>query len=187
LLTSNKRASFEPRCSARDHGGRLTPTNPYPGMRQEPVHPRKGLSPCRAGLLQTDHSLFLCQRFMGPMELVGVWTSEANPNGIASHSPRVAVLGYLGTPDRDGSQPQRGCVGRAEDDEQRAMATLCQCYGRPQPLWGYNNDRLRALLPPLPRIAEYGNPGLRVAIPSGLCLLCVGRSVHDCRHVERAE
>lgn len=53
-------------------------------------------------------------------------------------------------------------------------------YGsEPQPLrgWGATTDGS-------PRVAEYGNPGLRDATPSGLCenkSFGVERSVSDCR------
>ena len=87
-----------------------------------------------------------------------------NPERGCASQPRVAVLGYPGTPDRDGSQPQRGCASAPGDDER---AGLCNTYSRPQPLRGCR-EMMASATQPSPRVAEYGNPGLKDGTPSGL-------------------
>lgn len=97
----------------------------------------------------------------------GVWTFRGNPNGIASHSPRVAVLGYLGLLDCDWSQPQTGLRPAIRMMNNRACPRCNGCR-RPQPLQGCKQLLTCVRAVPLPKVAEYGNSGLRNTTPSGL-------------------
>ena len=91
-----------------------------------------------------------------------------NPNGIAAYSPELPYSATLGTPDRDGSQPQRGCVSLARDLNRRNVVALRDCYRGRNPCGVASNHRLVLGAAPLPRVAEYGNPGLRAATTSWL-------------------
>src|SRR6185295_12101140 len=87
---------------------------------------------------------------------------DRNPFGVGRSRdyPGLPYSATLGKPDRDGAQPQRGC-GCVWKDEQRNALGVVHARPGPQPLWGWQISRL-------PRVAEYGNPGLRDATTSWL-------------------
>src|SRR5438477_11467336 len=71
--------------------------------------------------------------------------------------PRVAVLGYPGTRIVIGPNPN-GVA--ASDAYRRNVALMYTATGRRNPFRVAINDRHRTDARPVPRIAEYGNPGL---------------------------
>ena len=91
---------------------------------------------------------------------------KANPKGIASHSPRLPYSATLGgrlvmRPYPNGVAPLWPRMLNNED--------CVTCYGKPQPLSGLSPyDQCDLGTAPSPRVAEYVNPGLRDATPSGL-------------------
>src|ERR1700694_3785455 len=86
--------------------------------------------------------------------------------GCAS-KPKVAVLGYLGTADRVASQPQRGFGPGAPryTTNAAALGKFMRQDATPPGLGPTTNEVLDSTSSP--RVAEYSNPGLKDATPSG--------------------
>ena len=106
-----------------------------------------------------------------------------NPNGIASHSPRLLYSATLGGRIARVSTPTGLRLFHRSECLQPLMPVQCACYGKAATPSGLaTSDRLVLSAPPSPKVAEYGNPGLRDATTSWL-RLC-RQSVRTLRAVE---
>jgi len=98
----------------------------------------------------------------------GAWTFSGNPNGIASHSPRLPYSATLGRRIAMGPNPKgvAPLAPRTMNNETRRRCVPAT-VGR-NPFRVVTDDRLDLGAAPSPRVAEYSNPGLRDVTPSGL-------------------
>jgi len=86
--------------------------------------------------------------------------SQGNPNVIASHSPRLPYSATLGHRAAMGSNPNGVSPPSPETNPVRVWIA-------PQPFRVAGDDWPRL---PLPRVAEYGNPGLKCPTPFGVAV-----------------
>ena len=88
-----------------------------------------------------------------------------NPKGVVAQSPRLLYSATLGQVSRS-IQPQRGC-GSGEAKNEKLGAFLWPPIPT-QPFQGWATNLLCVGAAHFPRVAKYGNPGLRGATPLGL-------------------